>query len=280
MNIHKTDIEWCSHTWNPVTGCKHGCEYCYARRMVSRFGPHPCERPIIEPLEVLPKGTGCYYVEQPTKLCDETGEPARSTAYPKGFAPTYHAYTMDYPEKRKTPARIFVSSMGDLFGEWVPDIWIEDVFAACKRAPQHTYLFLTKNPQRYCDLASDGKLPTEPNFWYGSTITGPEDSFWWSDYHNTFVSMEPLLQPFEGVGAQAVKKVGWCIIGAMTGPGSKAHQPKREWVESIVTDAKTAGVPVFMKDNLKGVWGDQLLRECPEGIDLADKKAVAEWDGE
>lgn len=31
MNIHKTDIEWCSHTWNPVTGCKHGCEYCYAR---------------------------------------------------------------------------------------------------------------------------------------------------------------------------------------------------------------------------------------------------------
>ena len=41
-----------------------------------------------------------------------------------------------------------------------------------------------------------------------------------------------------------------------------------------------AGVPVFMKDNLKGVWGDQLLRECPEGIDLADKKAVAEWDGE
>ena len=98
--------------------------------------------------------------------------------------------------------------------------------------------------------------------------------------YNTFVSMEPLLQPFEGVGAQAVKKVGWCIIGAMTGPGSKAHQPKREWVESIVTDAKTAGVPVFMKDNLKGVWEGQLLRECPEGIDLADKKAVAEWDGE
>ena len=95
MNIHKTDIEWCSHTWNPVTGSKHGCEYCYARRMASRFGPHPCERPIIEPLEVLPKGTGCYYVEQPTKLCDETGEPARSTAYPTGFAPAYHANPID-----------------------------------------------------------------------------------------------------------------------------------------------------------------------------------------
>ena len=87
MNIHKSKIEWCSHTWNPVTGCKHGCEYCYARRMVSRFGPHPCERPGIEPLEVLPKGTGCYYVEKPTQLYDETGELARSTPYPKGFAP-------------------------------------------------------------------------------------------------------------------------------------------------------------------------------------------------
>jgi protein gp37 len=172
------------------------------------------------------------------------------------------------------------AQMADLFGDWVPDEWISEVLEACKEAPQHAYLFLTKNPSRYMELARKGILPEEPNFWYGSTITGPEDSFWWSDYHNTFVSMEPLLQPFEGVGAQAVKKVGWCIIGAMTGPGSKAHQPKREWVESIATDAKTAGVPVFMKDNLKGVWGDQLLRECPEGIDLADKKAVAEWDGE
>lgn len=39
MNVHKTKIEWCSHTWNPVTGCRHGCEYCYAQRIVSRFEP-------------------------------------------------------------------------------------------------------------------------------------------------------------------------------------------------------------------------------------------------
>ena len=269
MNIHKTDIEWCSHTWNPVTGCKHGCEYCYARRMVSRFGPHPCERPIIEPLEVLPKGTGCYYVEQPTKLCDENGEPVRSTPYPKGFAPTYHAYTMDYPEKRKTPARIFVSSMGDLFGEWVPDIWIEDVFAACKRAPQHTYLFLTKNPQRYCDLASAGKLPTEPDFWYGTTITGPDMPFFFWDKVNTFVSVEPLLEPFDTEatgGENPFERVGWVIIGAMTGPGSRKQQPKREWVEAIVKKAREAGAAVFMKDSLKPIWGDDILREHPPGM--------------
>lgn len=273
MNIHKTDIEWCSHTWNPVTGCKHGCEYCYARRMVSRFGPHPCERPIIEPLEVLPKGTGCYYVEQPTKLCDETGEPVRFTPYPKGFAPTYHAYTMDYPEKRKTPARIFVSSMGDLFGEWVPDIWIEDVFAACKRAPQHTYLFLTKNPQRYLDMGHAGKLPMERNFWYGTTITGPETEYFGASCVNTFLSIEPLLEPFSADDCAGFRRFGeplWVIIGAMTGPGSKRKQPKREWVEAITEVAQSAGVPVFMKNSLKDLWGGPLIQEYPEGMVRVD----------
>jgi len=29
--MNKSKIEWCDSTWNPVTGCLHGCEYCYAR---------------------------------------------------------------------------------------------------------------------------------------------------------------------------------------------------------------------------------------------------------
>lgn len=36
--MNKTDIEWADMTWNPVVGCKHGCEYCYARRIAKRFG--------------------------------------------------------------------------------------------------------------------------------------------------------------------------------------------------------------------------------------------------
>ena len=36
--MQKSNIEWCDSTWNPVTGCKHGCEYCYARRIAARFG--------------------------------------------------------------------------------------------------------------------------------------------------------------------------------------------------------------------------------------------------
>lgn len=159
--------------------------------------------------------------------------------------------------------------MADLFGRWVPDDWIEQVFDACRRAPRHTYLFLTKNPQRYCDLASTGKLPTEPNFWYGTTITGPDMPFFFWDKANTFVSVEPLLEPFntEATGGEnPFERVGWVIIGAMTGPGSRKQQPKREWVEAIVKKAREAGTAVFMKDSLKPIWGDDILREHPPGM--------------
>lgn len=153
------------------------------------------------------------------------------------------------------------------------DEWIERIFDACKRAPQHTYLFLTKNPARYLDFASKGKLPEERNFWYGTTTTGPDKPFWWSKHHNTFASIEPLLEPFEAAGERGngsegyEKKVEWVIIGAMTGPGSAKKQPKREWIQAIVDDASITGVPVFMKDSLKAVWGDDLIREYPSGME-------------
>ena len=70
MNVHKTKIEWCSHTWNPITGCRHGCEYCYARRIVSRFEPKIDEWPD-EAITTAPSADGgpeLYVVERPTRL--------------------------------------------------------------------------------------------------------------------------------------------------------------------------------------------------------------------
>ena len=108
MNIHKTDIEWCSHTWNPVTGCRHGCEYCYAQRIVSRFEPKIDEWPD-EAITTAPSADGgpeLYVVERPTRLKTKEGGYRRPTPYPKGFAPTLHAYTLTYPEQRKAPSNI------------------------------------------------------------------------------------------------------------------------------------------------------------------------------
>lgn len=45
--MDKTKIEWADSTWNPITGCRHKCPYCYARgianRFVSRKGCHLVE---------------------------------------------------------------------------------------------------------------------------------------------------------------------------------------------------------------------------------------------
>lgn len=34
--MNRTKIEWTDYTWNPITGCKHGCWYCYARKLAVR----------------------------------------------------------------------------------------------------------------------------------------------------------------------------------------------------------------------------------------------------
>jgi len=42
MNKQNPGIEWCDYTWNPVTGCMHGCKYCYVPRVMARAGdPDP-----------------------------------------------------------------------------------------------------------------------------------------------------------------------------------------------------------------------------------------------
>lgn len=269
MNIHKSKIEWCSHTWNPVTGCLHDCHYCYARRITFRFGPRIEEWPDTKLEATGPVGEdgggSCFIAEKPIRLTTIDGTYIRSTPYPKHFAPTLHKYTLGYPEQRKSPARIFVSSMGDLFGEWVPDEWIEQVFAACEKAPRHIYMFLTKNPQRYSKLYWAGKLPQRPNMWYGSTATTPDAPIFRVEGYKTFISIEPLLAEFPELADRNI--ADWIILGAMTGPGSRKNQPQRKWIEGIVESAHTAGIPVFMKDSLAPLWclydKDELVRQYP-----------------
>lgn len=157
--------------------------------------------------------------------------------------------------------------MADLFGEWVPDEWIHEVFKACEAAPQHRYLFLTKNPERYMELASNGVITKDQsNFWFGSTATTPEMPFFWHNEVNTFVSIEPILAPFKDLtddGIDPVSKVKWIIVGAETGSRKDKAVPRKSWVDEIVSTAKKTGTPVFMKDSLRDLMGDDFRQEFP-----------------
>lgn len=251
---NKTKIDWCDATWNPVTGCLHGCEYCYARRIAERFGSN--QMPIFTDYPVLDK---------PVRSVGFDGE--KIQPYPFDFTPTFHRYKLDEPQRWKKPRNIFVCSMADLFGEWVPDEWIEAVINACIAAPQHRYLFLTKNPARYMYLIANGIIPeNQPNFWFGSTVTIPEMEFFWCDEANTFVSIEPILAPFEDLtdeGIRPASKTDWIIVGAETGNRKSKVIPQKSWVDEIVGVAKETGTPVFMKDSLRDLMGSDFKQEFP-----------------
>lgn len=157
--MEKTKIDWCDSSWNPVTGCLHSCKYCYARSIANRFSGGG------------EKWTDDALIELNDRIYFDESEKAE--AYPYGFKPTLHRYRLNEYEK-KGGRNIFVCSMADLFGHWVPDSWIEEVFSACAKAPQHNYLFLTKNPERFVDLQNNGKLIVADNMWYGASATNED----------------------------------------------------------------------------------------------------------
>lgn len=258
--MNETKIEWTNMSWNPVTGCKHGCPYCYAKRVAKRFGGYSLRAGDLrhEPLE------------GETRILDAPLEVERSfnkmskAPYPYGFEPTFHRYRLDEPAAKTKGQTIFVCSMADLFGAWIPTDWIVEVLDACLRAPQHRYLFLTKNPKRYIELDHLALLPHENNFWYGSTVTrGVDAAAWMRDVGcHWFLSIEPLLGLID-LTAGTGPMPEWVIIGAETGNRAKKVSPDWEWIRKIVSDCKTFDIPVFMKDSIKPFWGSPLLIEFP-----------------
>lgn len=258
--MNRSKIDWCDFSWNPITGCRHDCTYCYARKQSRRF----CgDVRLNKTSPQLQNQDDLWILEEPFKNISDKVIPL-----PVGFEPTLHRYRMSMPQEKKLPANIFVGSMADVFGEWVPDEWIAEVFVACNAAPWHNYLFLTKNPQRYNDLLSKGMLPTADNFWYGGTRTGADSDreHEASMSGHTFLSIEPIHGPLKDGTLTAIEYWDWVIIGAETGSRKEKVIPKREWISEIVDHCQSEAVPVFMKDNLKDVWGDNLLREFPKQL--------------
>lgn len=113
-------IEWTDETWNPVTGCvkvSPGCKHCYAETFSERF-----------------RGT-----------ISGTGKPH---PFFTGFDPSLRPERLDTPYAWRTPRRVFVNSMSDLFGDFVPDDFLARVFAVMRDTQQHTYQVLTKRAPR------------------------------------------------------------------------------------------------------------------------------------
>ncbi len=307
--MDKTKIDWCDSTWNPVTGCLHGCEYCYARGIANRFRGYPDDGKLHELDSMM-------YASHRNGEGEWNGE--HKCAYPYGFAPTFHRYRLnDYIGKKGR--NIFVCSMADLFGGWVPNDWKIEVLEACRKAPQHNYLFLTKDPIGYSIWPTEKhpdireyEIFTE-NMWLGVTYTGRERlegryQEWevgdgltiWSNFWylwrmsgsilpikaHKFISIEPLWCDIcevedEREGGKLLEHFllprgyksvfEWVIVGPETGNRKGKVVPKREWIEKLLELCRKANIPVFMKSSLADIWGEPLIQEFPK--ELSQKKS-------
>ena len=287
--MKKTKIEWADMTWNPITGCQHGCEYCYARRIVKRFVRDEDAEVNSRPFKRINK----YDVNSPIDLDTplyKTPDCKRRIPFPFGFIPTLYRYKLDETQRVKKPQNIFVCSMADLFGDWIPDEWIKVVLGACATAPWHRYLFLTKNPYRYFPVIEylendDFELPKEANenfqMWFGATATNENQLYEANDSPANWLCIEPLAEDISGAFEECVvltkiwdmsgsirdyPRWTWIIVGAETGNRKGKVVPKREWIEEIVKGCQETETPLFMKNSLAKIWGEPLIQEYPDWL--------------
>jgi len=230
--MQKTKIEWTDFVWNPIKGvCPNGCWYCYARKMYQRFK--------------WEKNPYFFYPE------------------------------VMRPYKIKKPKKIFVCSTFELFHPITKtllfplteksDITYRDmIFKVIKENPQHTFQILTKFPQKI-------DRPMPDNVWLGTSITKPVEMYprvkalYQVRAKFKFISFEPLMGDVGQFRFQGYLggKVDWIIVGRLTGHGHK-YDPKDYWITSLVYHAKAFKTPIFLKDNLKHIWGGPLIQEFPK----------------
>jgi protein gp37 len=208
-------IEWTDSTWNPVTGCTKispGCKHCYAERIAHRL--------------------------------QRMGQ----ANYRNGFALTLQPQALELPLRWKSPRRIFVNSMSDLFHEDVPLEYVKRVFEVMVHAHWHQFQVLTKRADRLRELSSD--LPWPPNVWQGVSVEserylGRIDELRHTAAAVKFLSLEPLL---EGLPNLDLRGIDWVIVGGESGPGARPIE--KSWVVGIREKCKRAGVAFFFKQ-----WG-------------------------
>lgn len=216
-----------------------------------------------------PKGIGwCTHTWNPIKgkcpvACDYCY--ARRIYDRFGYDPTirFDEKELMAPYKLKKPAKIFVGSTMELFGDLIHP-WMEDILKVVRSNRRHTFQFLTKVPKVMRDFEFTD------NCWCGTSI-GNDNAMYRLDLLRgvsasiKFVSFEPLHSNFiPTCRFESLSHLDWIIIGAETGNRKGKIIPKKQWIEQIIEVADAGNVAVFMKDNLKPYWHGELRQEFPK----------------
>lgn len=255
----RSGIEWTDATWNPTTGCDRvspGCDHCYALTLAKRL-----------------KGMGSAKYQR-------DGDPRTSGL---GFGITEHPDTLATPLDWRTPRKVFVDSMSDLFHDGVSSEHIAKVWTVMARTPRHTYQVLTKRHGRMRSLLSSTSFRREVDHHHGwlvdrdgvdlvAPVTWPLPNVWLGvsveDQKRAdlripalldtpaavrWLSCEPLLGPVDLDRSAADylgghRHVDWLVAGGESGPDARPMHPA--WARSLRDQCTAAGVPFLFKQ-----WG-------------------------
>ncbi|MFZ2937624.1 MAG: DUF5131 family protein [Candidatus Omnitrophota bacterium] len=163
------------------------------------------------------------------------------------------------PLKIKKPQVFAIWS--DLFHEIVSHEFIIYAFGVMKTAKQHTFLILTKRPQRIEKMLYkwnfDKELYLLSNVFFGITVENQQRAHERIPYllqvpGKRFISFEPLLSNidfrvvFWGMNLDFSKvEINQIIVGAESGPHRRFCNV--EWIRSVVRQCKEANIPCFVK---------------------------------
>lgn len=210
FNKTNDNIEWAQWSWNPVTGCKFGCTYCYAADIANRFFSQGFE---------------------PTFYEDRLMAPA-STSPSEGIG----------------GKNVFVCSMADLFGDWVTQDWIDKIMEQVTINPQWNFLFLSKNPKRlptitwpdnaWVGTTVDCQKRVEPAEKYMAKVKAKVK----------FISVEPFLEEIVFNDLSMINWL--IIGGKSKNSAEPEFQPQWKWVLKLYMQAVKARCKVYWKPNL------------------------------
>lgn len=238
-----TGIEWTDATWNPMTGCTKisaGCDHCYAHTIAQT------------------KTKESYLRRLPVKDTVANREDP--------FAPRFWPERLDQPVRWKTPRRVFVNSMSDVFHAHFSFAQIRSVFDAMAAAPWHQFQLLTKRPERALRYAD--KLEWPSHVWLGVSVEAMDVSSRVDALRDTpaavkFLSAEPLLGPLDALDLSGID---WVIGGGESGHCARPCSPA--WARGLRDNCAKLEVAFFWKQ-----WGGRTPKAGGRELDGREHSA-------
>ncbi|MBK8810669.1 MAG: DUF5131 family protein [Acidobacteria bacterium] len=239
-------IEWTRHTWNPFQGCRkisEGCKNCYMYADKRRYGQDPA-----------------------------TVVRSKNATFRKPLV--WHKEIT-----RETPLAdrlVFTASWSDWFIE-ENDAHRADAWEIIRQTPGLVYQILTKRADRIAECLPDDWGDGYPNVWLGVSVENQKAAderiphLLETPAAIRFLSCEPLLEGIDLAKAlpgrlnvhwtghadenpRSEWGIDWVIVGGESGPNARPCHV--EWIRSIVSQCRNAGVPAFVKQLGSNCYSD------------------------